>query len=131
MTSITMYASPQRSWLMRLLFGSIESERSPVHRSEIEAAWKRSPSAGLADLSERLSYRAPPPNEYLPKQPSVPPLRPIKFDPIADLKRQMRMLTYGEMMDYARGVLKAQDIDEPDEKALAIVADAAWKWATA
>lgn len=54
----------------------------------------------------------------------------IKPKPLDDIATLVRKLTYGEMMDYAAGILKAQGVEKPSETELAAAANTAHKWAT-
>jgi hypothetical protein len=53
----------------------------------------------------------------------------VKFDRIAALKLEIRQLTYGEMMEWVEGELKAQGIESPTAEQLKVAADAKHKWA--
>lgn len=38
-----------------------------------------------------------------------PPPKPVKIDPLDEIARLVRALTYGEMMEFAEGLWKAKD----------------------
>jgi hypothetical protein len=103
----------------------IAHREEPAEIEHFEAAIRElgghiSPEPKLSDFAKK--------RRTLPEPPPAPaPL--VKFDRIAALKLEIRQLTYGEMMEWVEGELKAQGIESPTAEQLKVAADAKHKWA--